>query len=55
MRRILDAIVWFAMAAVLLGCAALVVAIWWSEKSTLMWALGLFAITMAVLSLREST
>ena len=55
MKRILEAIVWFAMSAVLLGCAAVVVAIWWPDKMALMWALGLFAITMAVLSLREST
>ena len=55
MKRILDAIVWFAMLAVLLGCAAVVVAIWWPERIALMWALGLFAVTMAVLSLREQT
>jgi len=52
-KRILDGVVWFAMAAVLLGCAAVVVAIWWPDRLALMWALGLFAITMAVLSLRE--
>src|SRR4029077_5186821 len=54
-RRILEAIVWFAMTAVLLGCAAVVVAIWWPDRLALMWALGLFSITMAVLTLREST
>jgi hypothetical protein len=55
MRRILEGIVWFALSAVLLGVAALVVGIWWPERMALMWALGLFGITMAVLSLREST
>jgi hypothetical protein len=54
-RRILEAIVWFGLAAVVLGCAAVVVAIWWPEKSTLMWALALSGIIMAVLSLREET
>lgn len=55
MKRILESIVWFGMAAVLLGCAAVVVAIWWPDKIALMWALALFAITMSVLSLREPT
>jgi hypothetical protein len=54
-RRILDAIVWFALSAVVLGAAAVVVAVWWPDKMALMWALGLFGVTMAVLSLREDT
>ena len=55
MKRILDSIRWFAMSAVLLGCATVAVAIWWPDKLVLMWALGLFGIIMAVLSLRERT
>jgi hypothetical protein len=43
------------MFAILLGVAAIVVAIGWPDRLALMWALGLFSITMAVLSLREST
>jgi len=54
-RRILDAVVWTAMCAVLLGVAAIVVALGWPDRLVLVWALGLFSITMAVLSLREQT
>ena len=53
MKRFLSGIVWFALSAVLLGVAAVVVAVWWPDKMALMWALGLFSVTMAVLSLRE--
>ena len=55
MKQFLSGIVWFALSAILLGVAAVAVAIWWPERMALMWALGLFGIAMAVLSLQEKT
>ena len=49
----LRAVRWWALFALLLGCASVIVGIWWSERLALVLALGLAAITMAVLSLRE--
>jgi hypothetical protein len=49
----LAAVRWWAWFALLFGCASVVVGIWWPERSALVLALGLAAVTLAVLSLRE--
>jgi hypothetical protein len=46
-------LVWYALIAMLLAAGGIAVAIWWPERSVLVLALGLAAVTTALLALRD--
>ena len=51
--RYLRAVQWWSLAALLLATAGIVVAVIWPDRLVLVCALGLAAITLSVLALRE--
>ncbi len=51
--RYLRAVQWWSLAALLLATAGIVVAVVWPDRLVLVCALGLAAITLSVLALRE--